>query len=106
MNPDRLLFTAETPLNCSIRVTVAYWNTITQIKHPIMAGQEAAVQATLTQPDEIRCSRSDPNVYLFYKLQQEKRWLCAIIRQLNGEGFLITTYPTDAIKEGEAIWQK
>lgn len=104
--PDRLFFTAQTPLNCSIRVTVAYWNIITQIKHPIMIGQAASVQATLTQPDEIRRSRSDPNVYLFYKLQRGKRWLCAVIRQLNGEGFLITTYPTDAIKEGEAIWQK
>lgn len=71
-----------------------------------MNGQEEAVQATLTQPDEIRRSRSDPNVYLFYKLQREKRWVCAVIRQLNGEGFLITTYPTDAIKEGETVWQK
>lgn len=71
-----------------------------------MNGQEEAVQVTLTQPDEIRRSRSDPNVYLFYKLQREKRWLCAVIRQLNGEGFLITTYPTDAIKEGEPVWQK
>ena len=104
--PDRLFFAAPTPLNCSIRVTVDYWNIITQIKHPIMSGQEAAVQATLTQPDKIHRSRSDPNVYLFYKLQREKRWLCAVIRQLNGEGFLITTYPTDAIKEGETVWQK
>jgi hypothetical protein len=71
-----------------------------------MNGQEAAVQATLTEPDEIRSSRTDPNVYLFYKLQREKRWLCAVVRQLNGEGFLITTYPTDAIKEGETVWQK
>jgi hypothetical protein len=104
--PDRLFFTAQTPLNCNVRVTVAYWNIITQIKHPIMSRQEAAVQATLTQPDEIRRSRSDPNIYLFYKLQREKRWLCTVIRQLNGEGFLITTYPTDAIKEGETVWQK
>ncbi|MGV2391251.1 MAG UNVERIFIED_CONTAM: hypothetical protein LVR29_33330 [Microcystis novacekii LVE1205-3] len=49
---------------------------------------------------------SDPNVYLFYQLQRPKRWLCAIIRKLNGDGFLITTYPTDAIKEGEILWQK
>ena len=104
--PDSLFFTAQTPLNCNIRVTVAYWNIITQIKHPIMNGQEIEVQATLTQPDEIRRSRSDSNVYLFYKFQREKRWLCAVIRQLNGEGFLITTYPTDAIKEGEIVWQK
>jgi hypothetical protein len=104
--PDSLFFTAQTPLNCSIHVTVAYWNIITQIKHPIMNGQEAAVQATLTQPDQIRRSRSDSNVYLFYKLQREKRWICAVVRQLNREGFLITTYPTDAIKEGEIVWQK
>jgi hypothetical protein len=49
--PDPLFFTAETPLDCIIRVTVAYWEIITQIKHPIMAGQEAEVQATLNQPD-------------------------------------------------------
>ena len=104
--PDRLFFTTPTPLNCAIRVTVAYWNIITQVKHPVMSGQEVEVQATLIQPDEIRRSRGDSNIYLFYKLQREGRWLCAVIRQLNGEGFLITTYPTDAIKEGETIWQK
>lgn len=103
---DSLFFIAQTPLGCSIRVTVTYWNIIIQVKHPIMDGQQEAVQLTLTQPDEIRRSRSDPNVYLFYKLQREKRWLCAVIRQLNGDGFLITTYPTDAIKEGETVWQK
>jgi hypothetical protein len=104
--PDPLFFNAETPLNCSIRVTTAYWNIITQIKHPIMAGQETEVQLTLTQPDQIRRSRSDSNIYLFYKLQREKRWICAVTRKLNGDGFLITTYPVDAIKEGEIVWQK
>jgi hypothetical protein len=66
----------------------------------------ASVTHRFSQRDEIRRSRSDPNIYLFYKFQREKRWLCAIIRQLNGEGFLITTYPTDTIKEGETVWQK
>lgn len=103
---DPLFFKAETPLNCSIRVTTSYWNIITQIKHPIMARQEAEVKLTLTQPDQIRRSRSNPNVYMFYKFQREKRWVCAVARRLNGEGFLITTYPTDAIKEGEIVWQK
>ncbi|GCA86420.1 hypothetical protein MiHa_04411 [Microcystis aeruginosa NIES-2522] len=39
-----------------------------------MKGQEKLVQETLSQPDEIRRSRSDPNVYLFYQLQRPKRW--------------------------------
>jgi hypothetical protein len=27
-----------------------------------------------------------------------------VTRRLNGDGFLITAYPTDAIKQGELIW--
>jgi len=46
---------------------------ITTIKYPVMLGLEAEVRETLANPDEIRVSRSDPNVYLFYKLQREKR---------------------------------
>jgi hypothetical protein len=47
--------------------------------------------------------KSDPNVYLFYKSKGIRRWVCAVARRLNGDGFLVTTYPTDAIKEGEHL---
>ncbi len=89
-----------------MRVTRAYWELITTVKHPIMTGREAEVQETLTNPDEIRVSQSDPKVYLFYKSKDIKRWVCAVAKRLNGDGFLITAYPTDAIKEGVAIWPK
>jgi len=29
-----------------------------------------------------------------------------VAKRLDSEGFLITAYPTDAIKEGEWIWSK
>ncbi len=89
-----------------MRVTRAYWELITTVKHPIMTGREAEVQETLTNPDEIRVSQSDPKVYLFYKSKDIKRWVCAVAKRLNDDGFLITAYPTDAIKEGVAIWPK
>jgi hypothetical protein len=76
------------------------------VKHPVVAGRENDVQAVLRNPDEIRISKSDPNVYLFYRSESVKRWLCAVTKRLNGEGFLITTYLTDAIKEGEYLWPK
>ena len=76
------------------------------VKHPIMSGRENQVKEVLENPDEIRRSRSDNDVYLFYKLERHKRWICAIVRRLNGDGFLITTYPTDAIKEGKQLWPK
>jgi hypothetical protein len=71
-----------------------------------MAGREATVQETLRQPDEVRVSRSDANVYLFYRTERAGRWVCAVAKRLNGVGFLITAYPTDAIKEGTPIWPK
>jgi hypothetical protein len=76
------------------------------MKHPVMREREADVQEVLRTPDEVRRSRSDTAVLLFYRLERSGRWLCVVTKRLNGEDFLITTYPTDAIKEGERIWSK
>jgi hypothetical protein len=95
---EELLFEVLTPLKFTVRVTTDYWRIITTIKHRIMINCEAEVRETLAQPDEIRRSKSDHDVYLFYRARNEKRWVCAVTRRLNGNGFLITTYPTDAIK--------
>jgi hypothetical protein len=101
-----LLFDIETPLGFRVRVTLAYWEIITTIKHPVMEGREEEVRNTLKDPDEIHVSKRDPNVYLFYKTERVGRWVCAVTKRLNGEGFLITAYPTDAVKEGERIWPR
>jgi hypothetical protein len=101
------LFEVLTPLGFKVGVTKSYWEVIIKIKHPVMAGREQDVRATLEQPDEIRQSKSDPDVYLFYKAEREKRWICAVSKRTNElEGFLVTTYPTDAIKEGMQVWHK
>lgn len=103
---DELFFEVETPLGFSVRVTRSYWELIVTIKHSVMLGCEEDVQNTLLEPDEIRRSRNDPAVHLFYRMERPKRWICAAAKRLDGEGFLITTFPTDAIKEGERIWSK
>ena len=100
------MFEVSTSLGFRVRVTRSYWELITTIKHPVMAGQESIVKDTLQTPTEIRLSRSDASVYLFYRQERAERWICAVARRLNGEGFLITAYPTDAIKEGVRIWPK
>ena len=77
---------------------------ITTIKHPVMAAGEIRVQSALESPDEVRQSRADPEVLLFYKVEAPKRWTCAVVKRTNHEAFLVTAYPTDAIKEGVQIW--
>ena len=101
---SNFLFQAQTPLGFTVRVTPEYWTIISTIKHPIMAGYEAEVKATLEAPDEIRRSKRDASVYLFYRNRDRRRWVCAVTKQENGTGFLITAYLNDAIKEGDKIW--
>jgi hypothetical protein len=105
-NTEELLFQVTTPLDFTVRVTAAYWNLIVTIKHPVMAGLERDVKEALEKPEQIRVSRSDPKVFLFYKMRRPGRWICAVAKKLDGEGFLVTAYPTNVIKEGEYIWPK
>ena len=103
---DELLFDAQTPLGFTVRVTRRRWLLIISSKHPVMAGREGLAKGALEAPDEVRQSRSDPRVLLFYKGEAPERWTCAVVKRAQGSAFLITTYPTDAIKEGVRIWPK
>ena len=94
----------RTPLGFSVRVTRARWELITAIKHPVMAGRESSVRLALVSPDEIRQSRNDPEVLLFYKAEGGQRWVCAVAKQAHDQALLVTAYPTDAIKEGIRVW--
>jgi hypothetical protein len=69
-----------------------------------MAGHELAVKATLANPEEIRQSRSDHEVLLFSRSERTRRWICAVTKRAGDDGFLLSAYPTDAIKEGIRIW--
>jgi hypothetical protein len=77
---------------------------IATIKHPVMAGCESSVRGALESPDEIRQSRTDTEVFLFYKAEGASRWVCAVAKHARDQAFLITAYPTDAIKEGIRVW--
>lgn len=88
-----------------ITVTEECWQKIITIKHPSVAGRDAQVQETLTDLDEVRESKSDPQIKLYYR-NYANLHLCIVIKHLNGHGFIITTYFTDRIKEGAVIWTK
>jgi hypothetical protein len=98
-------FEIKTPLNFTVRISEEYWQKLI-IKHPDIADLESEVKQALASPDEIRSSSRDSNILLFYLLIKQKRWVVAVTRRLNGDGFLIRAYQTDAIKEGESIWHK
>ena len=90
------LFKAVPPLGFSIRLTRAYCELVVTVKHPAMRGREVAMQSMLQRPEEVRRNGVDPRVFLFYRIEEPGRWLCAVVKRLD----------TDAIKEGERIWSR
>lgn len=93
-----------TPLGIKIRVTREYWEYVVNVKHPIMKNREELVKEILSNPEEIYKSKVDQNVYLYYK--KFDKIYCVVVKHLEKEGYLITTYPTDKIKEGVRIWKR
>ena len=101
---EEALFLAKTPLNVEVKTTTGYWKYLVTMKHPVMKGKEDIVKAALQFPDEIRQSKTDKDVSLYYK--QFDRLYCVVVKHIGMEGFLITTYPTDKVKEGDSIWTR
>jgi hypothetical protein len=97
-------FVVPTPLGFIVRTTHQYWPRLLA-KHPDLASRVLALQHALASPDEVRRSRRDPHVLLFYR-RDDPYWLVAVVRRLNGDGFLITAYRTDTIKEGKRLWPR
>lgn len=97
-------FTVATPLGFSVRVSRAEWTAILA-KHPDLTRRVEDVKEALTAPDEVRQSRRDAAVLLFYRQEAALvRWVVAVTRRREEAGILITAYRTDAVKEGKRIW--
>lgn len=98
------LLKVKTPLDVEVRTTAGYWEYLVKIKHPVMKGKEDVVCEVLRTPDVIRQSRTDKEVFLYYK--QSDRLYCVVVRHSGQEGFVITAYPADKLKEGDVIWTR
>jgi len=95
--------------NRQIRLTYERQEHI-ETDHPEMFGQIDRVQDTLSNPDTIVRSRTDPDVDLFYRHYDitpvTEKYLCVVIKVLTGDLFIITAYFTDTIKRGRILWKR
>jgi len=67
LSDDAPYFEAKSPLGKRIRTTQGYWRKVVETKHPWMRGREQDVRQAIEKPDEIRRSKTDPDVYLYYR---------------------------------------
>jgi len=82
-------FEVTSSLGKKITISNAYWRKIIETKHPVMKGHEALVKQALAEPEQVRRSRKDASVYLYYR-RHEARYCCVVAKHLNGEGFVVT----------------
>jgi len=103
VKPTDVYFEIETPLGVKIRTTRDYWKKIVTIKHPIITKYEKQVKESLRKPTEIRKSKQDPSVHLYYK-NIGNIYVCTVCDHLdNKSGYIITAYLTKRIREGVKI---
>ena len=71
---------------------------------------EAEIERVLQSPAEVRISRSDTTIKLFYEFYARTRvgakWLCVVVKYPSDDAFVVTAYLTDQLKVGETIWLK
>ena len=71
---------------------------------------EDEIERVLQTPSEVRVSRSDDDVKLFYEYYGQTRvggkWLCVVVKYLPTDAFVVTAYLTDSLKAGETVWLK
>jgi hypothetical protein len=104
-NDPGILFEIITAIGKKTRLTTDYWNKIIAFKHPNMAGKEDIVINTMTTPDEIRVSKTDKTVFLYYR-KTGNYYNAVVVKHSNNVSHVITTYMTDKVKEGKLIWKK
>ena len=73
-----------------------------------MRGMREEIIRTLQAPAEVRVSRSDLTVRLFYEFYSQTtiggKWLCVVVKYVVDDAFVITAYLTDRLKTGERLW--
>jgi hypothetical protein len=78
------------------------------LEHAEMKGLGAEIERVLRQPQFVRRSRTDEAVRLFYEFYAQTivngKWLCVVVKYLEGDAFVVTAYLTDKPKAGEDLW--
>jgi len=104
----RIIFTVIDQFHHKIRLTDERFKHI--LERPEMISAESQIKETILVPEIIKESKHDVKVQIYYgpyeKTPVTKKYLAVIVKILNHEGFVITSYYTDKIKEGKTLWKR
>ena len=94
-------FEVKDKTNHKLRMTDWNWQHIIR-KHPEISSEKEKIIETLEKPDKINVSLRDENIRYYYKyykhISHNYKFLRAIVKYLNGEGFIISSQFMQKIK--------
>jgi len=102
----RRIFNVQTPLGYRVSLSRDRWRQIIRFKHPALKGCEKEVRECLQNPVSVRESAKDAAVHVYYN-ECGAVFLCVVAAPSAGaDYFVVTTYFTGNIKEGNELWKR
>ena len=68
------------------------------------------VEETISDPDFVIESRTDPQAAIHYHYYRGTRagdkYLCVVVKYDRDDAYVLTAYPSDEIKKGRVLWER
>lgn len=78
--------------------------------HPELANPVRRIRETLIDPERVVQSASDTAVSLFYRFYRTSpvgpKYFAVVVKFIGDDYFVLTSYFTDKIKQGDVLWTK
>ncbi len=100
-----ILNEATSVLGKRVRITRAVWDKLKSEKHPEKEVTLENIKRTISESLAVYQSRLSKKVFLYYK-KFDYFSIITVVRHLNGDGFLITSYMStkEKLNLGKQIW--
>jgi len=74
--------------------------------HPEMKKVKNKISDILKDPEYIKQSKYDDEVILYYKYFTSIKKYITVVVKIHAHNFVLTSYITDRIKEGDTLWRR
>jgi len=91
-----------------IRLTEVQWLHVVFF-HPEIEGEQKRMREVLENPEVVvRGATEDTKIYYkFYpSTPVASKYLAVVVKVLDREGFIVTSYFTERVRRGEVLWRK
>lgn len=103
-----VIFESVTIDGKKVRLTETQWLHIV-FYHPELREEQNKIEKTVSEPDAIMRGAIE-TARVYYKFYRStpvaSKYLVVVVKMLDEEGFIVTSYFTERMKKGEIVWRR